>query len=232
MGLVSRFIGIITSPKATYQAVVAHPRWFGMLALTTVIVTLATVMPLTTQAGQEAALEQQVSQMEAFGLKISDAQYEEMRGRTWMAPYTTGAGILVFAPVMAVIVSGVLFVVFNVVMGGGATFKQMFSVVVHAGAISALSSIFTGLINLASGTMRSSAANLGLVLPIADEGTFVSRLLGAIDLFVIWWLLVMAMGLAVLYRRRTQPIAVSLLVVYALIAVCIAAIMSAFGGGA
>ena len=38
MGLLSRFVGVITSPKATFQAVVAHPKWFGMLALVTIIV--------------------------------------------------------------------------------------------------------------------------------------------------------------------------------------------------
>ena len=38
MGLLSRFVGIITSPKETFQAVVAHPRWFGMLAVITIIV--------------------------------------------------------------------------------------------------------------------------------------------------------------------------------------------------
>ena len=32
-GLIARAIGIITSPRATYEAVVAHPKWFGMLAL-------------------------------------------------------------------------------------------------------------------------------------------------------------------------------------------------------
>ncbi len=37
MSLVARFIGVITSPKATFQSVVAHPKWLGMLALTTVL---------------------------------------------------------------------------------------------------------------------------------------------------------------------------------------------------
>ena len=36
-----------------------------------------------------------------------------------------------------------------------------------------------------------------------------------IDLFLIWWLLVLAIGLAVLYRRKTQPIALALYGVYA-----------------
>jgi uncharacterized membrane-anchored protein len=51
-----------------------------------------------------------------------------------------------------------------------------------------------------------------------------------VDLFVIWWVFVLAIGLAVLYRRRTQPIALGLFSVYAVIAVVVAAIMSRMGG--
>ena len=35
-GLLARFIGIITAPQRHLPSVVAHPKWFGMLALTTV----------------------------------------------------------------------------------------------------------------------------------------------------------------------------------------------------
>ena len=50
------------------------------------------------------------------------------------------------------------------------------------------------------------------------------------DLFVIWYLLVLAIGLAVLYRRKTQPIALALYGVYAAGVVVIAAIRSRVGG--
>jgi uncharacterized membrane-anchored protein len=38
------------------------------------------------------------------------------------------------------------------------------------------------------------------------------------------------MGLAVLYRRRTHPIAISLMLVYAVIAVVVAVVKSRAGG--
>jgi len=42
--LLARFIGIITSPRATFEAVVAHPRWLGMLVLTTVVIAACAVL--------------------------------------------------------------------------------------------------------------------------------------------------------------------------------------------
>jgi hypothetical protein len=53
----SRFVGIITSPKATFQQVVAHPRWLGMLALTTLLITVCTAGPQFTESGRQAALD-------------------------------------------------------------------------------------------------------------------------------------------------------------------------------
>jgi hypothetical protein len=114
-------------------------------------------------------------------------------------------------------------------MGGEASFKQLFAVVVHAGVISALAQLFTAPLNFARGSM-GSATNLGVLLPMLDETSFVARLMGMIDLFLVWYVLVLAMGLAVLYRRKTQPIAISLLVVYGVIALTVAAVMSSLGG--
>ena len=227
--LPARFIGVVTSPRETFQSIAAHPKWFGMLAATTLIVMFFTILPMTTEEGKQASLDQQVSQMEAFGRNVDDAQYERMRQGMAFAPYFAAGGILVFAPVMALIISGILFAVFNAAMGGEASFKQVLAVVVSAGAVSALGTVFTGPLNYFRGAV-GSATNLRVLLPMVDEKSFVGRLLGMADLFVIWWLVVLAIGIAVLYRRRTQPIAIALLGLYAVIALAVAAFMSGAGG--
>jgi hypothetical protein len=230
MSLGARFIGVLTSPRATFQSIVAHPKVLGMLAVTTLMVAGFTVLPMTTEEGKQAALDQQVSQMEAFGRQVDDAQYERMRTGMAYTPYITAVSILIFAPLMALIISGILYAVFNAAMGGEATFKQLLAVCVHAGVVSTLSAVFTGPLNYFRGAM-GSATNLRVMLPMVDESSFLGRLLGMTDLFIIWWLVVLAMGLGVLYRRRTQPIAIALLAVYAVIALGVAAVMSSFGGG-
>ena len=78
MGLLSRFIGVVTSPKATFEAVVAQPRWLGMLALVTIIVALGVSLPMTTEAGRQAALDNNVRQMENFGMQVNDEMYANM----------------------------------------------------------------------------------------------------------------------------------------------------------
>jgi hypothetical protein len=227
--LVARFFGIITSPKETFRTVAAHPRWFGMLALTTLIVAVCSAAPMFTEAGREAALDKQVSQMQSFGMQVNDQMYERMRQQMRFAPYTTAGFILVLGPIMAVIFTGILFAIFNAALGGEASFKQLFAVWSHAAVISSLGQLFTAPINIARGAV-GSATSLAVLLPMVDEGSFLGRLLGMVDLFVVWWVLVLAIGLGVLYRRRTQGIAVGLFSVYAVIAVVVAAIMSRLGG--
>jgi hypothetical protein len=228
MSLLSRFIGVVTSPKATFQAVVAHPRWFGMLALVTIIVAVCVTLPMTTEAGRQAALDNNVQQMENFGMQVNDEMYANMAKGMRFATYQTFFGVLVFGPVISVIIAGILYGVFTALMGGEATFKQLFAVYVHSTAISAVGQLFTGPLNYFRGSM-SSATNLSVVLPMIDEHSFLGRLLGMIDLFVIWWFVLLAIGLGVLYRRRTQPIAMGLFGLYAVIILAAAAVMSAFG---
>ncbi len=114
-------------------------------------------------------------------------------------------------------------------MGGNATFKQVLTVVTHAGAPGVLGQFFTMPLNYMRGVM-TSATNLAVALPFVPEESFFGRLLGTIDLFLIWQLIVLAIGLGVLYRKRTQPIAISLFVLYGVIALIIATVRSSFGG--
>jgi hypothetical protein len=226
--LLSRFIGIVTSPKATFEAVVAHPKWLGMLALVTIIVAAGVSLPLMTEAGRRAQLDQQVDAMESFGVQVTDEAYARMEQGTRMAAITTFISILVVGPLMSLIIAGILFGVFTALMGGQASFKQLFAVYVHSTAITAVAQIFMGPLNYFRGSM-ASATNLAVLLPMIDERSFLGRLFGMIDLFWIWWLILLAIGLGVLYKRRTQSVAYGLFGIYAVCIVLLAAGMSMFG---
>lgn len=219
MGLVARAIGIITSPRATYASVVAHPKWFGMLALTAAGLGLLIGGFLLTKVGQEAWLDAALNS--PFSGQVNDQQIQAMEKMAPYVGYGTMVYMLVLMPIFMAIVSGILYAIFNAAMGGNATFKQVFTVVIHTGPIGLLSQLFTVPLNYFRGTM-TSATTLAVLFPMLPEGSFMSRFLGMIDLFLIWQVVVLSIGLAVLYRRRTQPIATALLVVYAIIAVIVA----------
>ena len=226
-GLFSRFVGIITSPKATFQTVVAHPRWLGMLAVSCIAAALLVGGFLFTKVGQDAWIDAALSSPWSGG--NSPQQVEAMEK---MAPYAGYFGVvqmLIFIPLFYVVVAGILFAVFNAAMGGDATFKQLMAVVVHTAPIGVLGQLFTMPLNYARGTM-TSATNLAVLLPMIDDSSFVGKLLGMIDLFLLWQLFVLAIGLGVLYKRRTQSVATTLFAIYGVIAVALALVLSSVGG--
>lgn len=226
--LAVRFIGIITSPGETFQSVVASPKWLGMLVVTMVMFGIFTALPLTTDAGRQATIDLQERQLQSFGVQVSDQVHDRLEQAAGRMPYTAGISVLVFAPVAALVVSGILFAIFNAGLGGEASFKQVFTVYVHTGVIGALSAIFSGTINYFRGA-QGGVANLGALLPMISDTSFLGHLLGMIDIFTIWTVIVLAIGLAVLYRRRTTPIAISLLCLYGVIAIAIALVKTRLG---
>ena len=71
--------------------------------------------------------------MESFGRTVNDAQYAQMERMAPYARYFAAGFQLVFTPIMALVVAGLAFAVFNAALGGDATFKQVYAIVVHSG---------------------------------------------------------------------------------------------------
>ena len=223
-GLFARAVGVIFSPRQTYAAVAARPRAFGMLALITGAMAIGQFVFLSSDVGQEIALEQQVRGMEAFGVNVTDEMYAQVEQGMSIARYTSAASMIFFIPLANAITAGLLLVVFTMLLGGSATFKHVNAVAAHAGVIPLLQQFFSLPLSYASGEV--SGANLGVFVPMLDENSLPVLFLGSIDLFYLWWCISLAIGLGVLYRRRTGPIATGLISLYVIIAFVIALIRS------
>ena len=228
-GLASRAIGVITSPGATYADVVSRPRAVGALLVIVALIAAGSLVFFNTQVGQDALLDQQIRMVEAFGGQVNDAMYDILERRAPYSAYFTAGSQIVFLPLSMLAVAGIGFVIFNAIGGGDATFKQLFTVVVHSGFVLTLAQFFVLPLNYARESI-SSPTNLAVFLPFLDENTFGARLLGAIDLFYLWWMVNLSIGFGVLYKRRTGPIIVGMLIAYVVIAVAVAAIRSALSG--
>jgi len=228
-GLLARIVGVLTSPRATYADVAERPRALGVMAVVIGISMAGTFTLFSTSVGQRALLDQQVRSMESFGMKITDPIYQRLQEGMGRAPYFGAASQLVSLPLVAVILAGIFLGVFNAIMGGNAKFKQVFAVVAHSGVVIAVQQFFVLPLDYFRESL-SSPTNLAVFVPMLDENTFVVRALGAIDLFLIWWMVNLSIGLAVLYKRRTGPIAITLITIYVVLGLVIAGIKTALAG--
>jgi hypothetical protein len=232
--LFSRFWGILTEPRATFADVVAHPRWLGMVAIVVVVGLIAGTSIMATSVGRTAALDAARTQMDSLGIKLSaeaEAQMEKSITEMplWRMTLQTGISQLVIALIVPVVFAGLLFVAFNAMLGGDATYKQLLATVVHASPVQVVGVIVSTPIMYFKESL-SGVTNLGVFLPMLDEGSFVAKLLGSIDLVRIWWIVVLSIGLSVLYRRKSAPIATTLFVIYGVIAVAWAAFLASRAG--
>lgn len=228
-GLAARIVGVIFSPGETYQSIVAHPRVLGVLVVATIVTAAALFVFLSTEVGQNATLDQQMRVMESFRINLPDQFYDQMEARAPMARYYAAGSILFFGPLVSAVVAGIILLIFNVVLGGEATFKQAFAVVAHAEVLNALQQLFILPLNYVRETM-ASATTLAVFLPMLNQTSFFARFLGWIDLFRIWWLVSLAIGAAVLYKRKSGPIAWTLIGAYVVFALVVAAGLTAFAG--
>lgn len=223
-GLLARLIGVLFSPKEAFAAVAARPKWFGALAVALLVIAAAQFVLLSSDVGKDLALEQNVRFMEALGQTIGDEQYVAMERQMEYARYTGPLATMIFTPVIMLLTAGLMHVMFGLVGGGNGTFKHVYAISAHAAIINGLQVVFTTIVTLAAG--RASGANLAVFAPTIEDTTFAYKFLSYIDLFYVWSTFVTAVGLGVLYKRRTGPIAMVLLGIYFVIAAIIAYVMS------
>jgi hypothetical protein len=220
LSLVQRFLGMLTSPKATYENVVSWPRWGGMLVLTTLITVITVFVFLSTEVGRDIVMKQQIE----AGAPASQAEMAVKFSR-FIAP----VAMVIFIPLFALAVSGILLGVFAVT-GGTASFKQVLSVYVHSGVVGTVAGVVNGVINYFLATDTNVTSLKGIGNAFAEKG-FLAGFFGALDLTFFLGLFVLAIGLAVLYRRRTAPIFLSLSAVYVVVALVIGGVKAAMAGG-
>jgi hypothetical protein len=229
-GLLARAVGVIVSPRDTYLEIAARPRIFGALLVILIVVATAQTSFLLTDVGKDALLDQQVRFMESFGRRVNDQTYEMMERQLQFAPYFTAAGTIVGMPIVLAALSGLIVGIFSAVLGGDATFKQVYAVVVHSSFLLVLQQMFANPLNYARQSM-SSPTNLAVFFPFLDETSFAARLLGGIDLFFIWQIVNLAIGVGVLYKRKTGPIAATMFGIYFSVVLIIAAVRAVLSAG-
>lgn len=225
-GLIARVVGVIVSPKATFERLVQTPRILGMLALVAITAGIGSSAFTFTTAGQQAFVDAAAQQIERFsGQPPTDAQTAAIEKQAPIQAYISLAGSLVIIPLIIALEAGVFFLIFNVVLGGTATFKQVYAVATHGVVITILGLLVAVPIQFARGVISMTGpANLGVLFPMLAENTVLSSFLGFIDFFRIWWVITIAIGLGVLYKRPTRGIALTLFGLYLVIALSVALI--------
>ncbi len=225
----ARLFGVLLSPRSTFAAIVDRPRPFGALLVVCLLSAVPGVWLSSTELGKQLLLAQQIEGMESFGMTVTDEAVAGMERNLENAAYFAALGPLVSLPIITFIIAGLVWTACYVILGAHAPFKAMYAVVTHIGAVGVVQQWFVAPLNYARGAM-GVPTTVSALLPMLEEGTFVQRTLGLVELFIVWQLFLLAVGTGVLFKRRTGPIATTFYSLYAVIAIAGGFIMSRLGG--
>ena len=229
--LTARVVGIVRSPQATCQALIAEPRWVDVLALALVATTVCGAILFATDVGELALLDRWERTAIVFGQEVDAARYAALeRASRYGAGYAV-ISALVGGPLLVVFTSAVLHAAFTTYAGGVGTFRQVLALVAHAGVILAVRQLVGAPVTYARETL-ASPMSARVLFTMLDDASPLANFVGTIDLFVVWWVVLLAVGISELYGRPLLLMAFAFVGAYFVLALIPAAVVSATGGTA
>src|SRR5262245_4450629 len=111
-------IGVLLSPRETFTAVVAKPRWLGVMVVTLAMTSAGYYLILSSQDMQDAIIDQQVKAIEGRGNAVSDEQLANMERFIGYVPVGYAVGIFVVGPLFGAAIAGIMTGIFTTLMGG------------------------------------------------------------------------------------------------------------------
>lgn len=202
-----RIIGVLFSPKATFEDIVRKPSCLLPLILLAVLGLIAAV-GINQKMNWRDYISQQIEKSPAAA-QLSSAQKEQrIDGGAKIAPITTYAfGIP--APVIAVLfIALIMWGAYNLLAGAGVDYKTSLGIVSHAFVPAMVGNIlfFIVLFLKPYGTLdleNPVATNVAAFLP-EDSAKWLLALTKNLDIFVLWMTLLIAIGFAVANPKKLK----------------------------
>jgi len=216
--------------------VVRNPAFITTWVLLLLAVVVCGGWLISTPVGRQALVDERVRVTEALGNRVDDAAYAQLQAEPPVSVYWTSGGRLLLTPPVTLLVAAGLMVLARL-DGAKVGYVTALAIAVHATVILAVQQIVATPMHYLSESL-TSPTNVAGILRVFDEGTLPARLFGTIDVFGLWWMWVLSLGLAAAVAtaggpersRRARRYAVRLLAVYVGIAAVVAAVFAVLGG--
>lgn len=194
------FINIFTNPSAVFSSIKEKPEWLKPLVV--VLVVLSTISILTISTTRDLITAQQIEAMK--DRKMTDEQIEQAM------KFTSGAFIYVsaiFGTIIGVTVVLLLFALllnlFIPVAGGEGSYKLVFSVVSYSALVKIPAHLLRWILVMLRNSLQVTTS-LALFVPNLPAKSFTYRLLASFDFFIIWEMILVAMGISITNNLKRE----------------------------
>ena len=201
--LPQRVVQVFFSPGELFTALREKPVWFGALAVSAALIFLSTVF-IPTDVWIEFSRAQMIA-----------------RGQDVPAGFETGGSLIriisvVVGPIgfflMAFIFSGVITLIFSIILGDDGRYGQYLTVMAHASIISSAGALLLLPLKITQAD-PSLTLNLGIFAVFLEEG-YLFRVFKMLDLFGLWSFAVMAVGVSKIDPKRSFGSALTVLMIF------------------
>lgn len=227
--LPARVFGVIRSPRLVFRTIIDRPRWADVMILTLAITVGCGVALMQTEVGRLALVDQWERTAAAFGRDVDEAQHAQLEEWSQNGAAYAAVNAVIMGPVATCALAAIIFGIFSVGLGGRGSYRQVLAIVAHAAVILAVRQVVAAPLEYANETLASQTT-LTMFFPMFDEASPAARFFGVIDLFVVWWLVVLAVGVSQVYQRPLRRLAVAFMGAYVGFAVLLAIVMVVTGG--
>ena len=230
-----RVTGVLMHPHATMAEVVRHPAFITTWVVVLLVVAVCGGLLLSTPVGQQALVDERVRVTEAVGGRVDDATYAGLQKDPPVSIYLTSGGRLLLTPPVTLVVALGLTALARLDRGGSGgggrvTFVTALAIVVHATVVLALQQVVATPLHYAYESL-TSPTNVAGLLRLFDEGSWPQRLLGTVDVFGLWWMWLLSVGVAAATGQSARRYIWKLLAVYVGIAAIVAVVFAVLGSG-
>ena len=223
-----RVTGVLVHPRSTMAEVVQRPAFITTWVVVLLAVAVCGGLLLSTPVGQQALVDERVRVTEALGIRVDDAAYDRLRANPPLSVYLTSGGRLLLTPPVTIMVAAGLLILARI-DGTAISFVTALAITVHATVVLAVQQIIATPAHYAYESL-TSPSNMAGILRVFNEGTWPARLFGTIDLFGLWWMWLLSVGLAAATARPARRYWWRLMAVYLGVAALVAAVFAVMGG--
>lgn len=205
-------INVFFSPRKTMESVDRNPKWVLPLAVLLALTLIFTILTINVTMTEQMHKQRQV--LEKRGMsdeEIDNAIQVGQKVGKIIAPISAIVVVAIFTALIALFI----WFVGNIILGGYATYKKVFTILIYSSFISAIGMLIKIPLILQKKTSDITFSLASFFNP-ENMNKYLYSFLKTIEVFEVWRFVVLAIGFAVVYRFSMKKSAWTMVVLFLL----------------
>jgi len=221
MGGFSKILNIFFEPRKVFESLKTKPTWlvsFIIIVLISVVSMYLTYPFIMSDTIAKIRANEKIpdEQKETIVAQLQETTSPQLRGVVFS---------VIFILLILLIISGLLFFTFNVMLGGDSSFKRVLSVFSYSALVNIPAAIVKIPLIFTKKTVEIQTS-LALFLSPDSKETFIYRFLSFFDIFYIWMIILVSLGLSVMYNFTIKKSTSTVFILW----ICLALVVSVLSG--